>query len=942
MFFYLSCHAAENTPESSAASNTRTDIQRSDQFLDVVSFLKLCATRLGIYDGDYPSRPNPDDPENIITVRLHDKEGRLQWYQVYDPDHHLMHNQTFTPSRKPTGGTRTVGFYSFDDSEDPQLCVKQCPEAPAYDIAIHKLYKALFPEDKEDLPVPASLVVEMNGIVFSISEFMEGETLEDVFKNVQKDSSYGMSWDIDIEQFQKLVIFSLLTNPEDCRPQNCLIRKIKGSNKRKFVLIDNERNLGKEYVEFDHPIKGKITTRVHCVLFFFDHFLTHRVDPEFMMRQRLNHITAIYNWIKECAYENQYQYNLRQLLVKEAEEELKTTVSSLACDELFTGNPFDSLDRIEKACAKARNLQKIFFGVYYNEQFIADFFEKAHKIHVAVHNEEGKIITLADIFWSVNPSLAQIYQIPFPNSVSIPVEINPMKYAFDRIMSSLDSGRAGPVAPASAYVDLGIYIGSTEALSEKEAFKLLNTIKARYELESMPSIDTKDVLQFALPLKEKIEKRKPKSMIDHLSVCLEQLREHIVLPVVNNSTGQIGIYNHFTLGVAIEGEDSFFHAIFTREDQFADDIANLARNVRKEVHKLAQEEANQPLMADEMVDHYQNDFEEDRHKEIPATLLRRYQDGNTPVHAVHIKRYSQRYLATDAKDYIAISNNGKDYGFVAIAARKYDLRIHCYRYEGEQDNRLRYVNTINDNGLENISVLLHRGRFYPLFNQEEGLERSQNVAQSYFNWFQNWKKTVVKRNALEDNQLLIDMPNIRRIIPSNAYVPKASHSTVDQSSEVDDIEDAKKQSLAYAEKQGEVGPRSIPGWELEDVEDRGNCFYDAVALQMKKINHPFLDQIAESTLPRDTLRLRIQGAEFQDQEWADHMQIDRFVRIFDVILGVVDTRNPEAGFVYYFLNEKGEVITRMPEDHATLLPQEKPMLKIAATGNHFLSVKNHP
>ena len=152
---------------------------------------------------------------------------------------------------------------------------------------------------------------------------------------------------------------------------------------------------------------------------------------------------------------------------------------------------------------------------------------------------------------------------------------------------------------------------------------------------------------------------------------------------------------------------------------------------------------------------------------------------------------------------------------------------------------------------------------------------------------------------------------------------------------------ALEESLMIAQRKGDIGPRSIPEWELEDVEDQGNCFYDAVGLQMEKINHSILSEKEETTLLRDLLRSRVQGEQFQDLEWADHRQIDSFVKIFDVILAVADTRTPEDGFTYYFL-EDGEVITKIPESSEILLPQGKQVLKIATTGNHFLSVVNHP
>ncbi len=151
----------------------------------------------------------------------------------------------------------------------------------------------------------------------------------------------------------------------------------------------------------------------------------------------------------------------------------------------------------------------------------------------------------------------------------------------------------------------------------------------------------------------------------------------------------------------------------------------------------------------------------------------------------------------------------------------------------------------------------------------------------------------------------------------------------------------KKESAIESEDQRLIGPRFIEGWELEDVEDEGNCFYDAVVLQMASVDHRFLKTVPNGTLPRDSLRILIQGTEFQDREWAEERKhIEELVKELDVILSVVDTRNPEPGFTHYFMHECGEIITVVPDERIEL--PEKITIKIATTGNHFLSVKQHP
>jgi hypothetical protein len=158
-------------------------------------------------------------------------------------------------------------------------------------------------------------------------------------------------------------------------------------------------------------------------------------------------------------------------------------------------------------------------------------------------------------------------------------------------------------------------------------------------------------------------------------------------------------------------------------------------------------------------------------------------------------------------------------------------------------------------------------------------------------------------------------------------------------SEEEQIKLAMQESSEQAEKQKKIGPREIRGWTLKDVEDRGNCFYEAVCEQMKLIDHPYLKTIAEGTLPRDALRLYIQGVEFQDQEWADDRIYEVFIQKFDVILAIAYTLNPETGFECRSKDTDGTITNHVD---GTPLPEGKVIIRLAATGNHFLSVEQHP
>ena len=147
------------------------------------------------------------------------------------------------------------------------------------------------------------------------------------------------------------------------------------------------------------------------------------------------------------------------------------------------------------------------------------------------------------------------------------------------------------------------------------------------------------------------------------------------------------------------------------------------------------------------------------------------------------------------------------------------------------------------------------------------------------------------------------------------------------------------ESKSLAKAQSLIGPEKIEDWILENVKDDGNCFYLAVVKQLKAINHPFINTIPSGTASNDSLRLLIQGKRFQDKEWAGYPEILRLAQKLKVIVSIVDTRHPDLGFVYHYVKTDDSL------DHTnddTVLPKDIPTIKIAFTGNHYLTVLKHP
>jgi hypothetical protein len=92
--------------------------------------------------------------------------------------------------------------------------------------------------------------------------------------------------------------------------------------------------------------------------------------------------------------------------------------------------------------------------------------------------------------------------------------------------------------------------------------------------------------------------------------------------------------------------------------------------------------------------------------------------------------------------------------------------------------------------------------------------------------------------------------------------------------------EAKTISLKNAENSGQIGPRLIEDFELQDVPDDGNCFYYAVLDQLLRIDDDRVTHIHDRSAAVDYLRQRVQRESYRDREWATTEDFMNFLSEF--------------------------------------------------------------
>lgn len=180
-----------------------------------------------------------------------------------------------------------------------------------------------------------------------------------------------------------------------------------------------------------------------------------------------------------------------------------------------------------------------------------------------------------------------------------------------------------------------------------------------------------------------------------------------------------------------------------------------------------------------------------------------------------------------------------------------------------------------------------------------------------------------------------------RYLQHPAYQPfaKGKYVSAVSTARRDDMHLAMVDSQMQALGLNDIGPSELEGYVFQDVPRDGNSFYYAVVEQLKKVAPHLLSDTKE--LPaHEFVRRKVQDKKYQDREQATEEHFRSFVQIFGTALAIIDTRHPAKGFNTRYFD--GQRIVHVFPLHLVLLPQNMPVVKIAATGDRFLSVITTP
>lgn len=371
--------------------------RKSYAAISVDEFLSVLARKVhytGTYPDSYPALPVPVYPQNTIKVHLRGKGISVKTIQVYDPTHRLMKASTFTPSDY-IDGFHKVGFFCIQE-DHRAICIKQEAEAPGLEIASELLHQVLCDANGvRDATFTSTIAILMNGIVFSVSRFIDGENLHDILRAKKNFQEYCFN----SRHIRVMIQLAFLTNAEDFRPKNCIVNDRKGY--AELVGIDMERSFGPH----SQVIAAKVI-RAHS-------FLNSSQEMHSTMRNGSFHISfaSIQHWLITIAQEHLYQKALKAHLKR-----------------------------------KRKRKSKSILGVPITAERIFEILTKMITIATCIEKER----TLMDALQCTNPSLAALYKTVKPGK-------NTLESIYATV-NSVDAGRFGDRTPPSAG-DITEYLG---------------------------------------------------------------------------------------------------------------------------------------------------------------------------------------------------------------------------------------------------------------------------------------------------------------------------------------------------------------------------------------------------------------------------------------------------------------------------------------------------
>lgn len=141
-----------------------------------------------------PASYFPDQDLVEISMRnFNEKSADIVTFKVYDPKHILMVGDKFNPNNnddtypikmsKAEGGTRDVGICEINGEK--KFCFKHKPEAAAVEMGYFSTYSAAI-RTITGRQLPMSDFILMNNQPFLISEFIKGESLQNVLDKITK------------------------------------------------------------------------------------------------------------------------------------------------------------------------------------------------------------------------------------------------------------------------------------------------------------------------------------------------------------------------------------------------------------------------------------------------------------------------------------------------------------------------------------------------------------------------------------------------------------------------------------------------------------------------------------------------------------------------------------------------------------------------------------
>ncbi len=215
---------------------------------------------------------------------------------------------------------------SWIEIDGTKIWFKRFPKMAGFEKAVSNLMKFLL-----EYGLLYNELVWVNDACYLVSLDVEGENLQKIFDTTPEDTNPECLNNLDPKEISELILTMIMLAPEDGKPDNFQVQKVK--EKFKLVCIDNENSFFPAYIkerDLQRKETGNLIRGIKSIIFCLDQMndvVHEEVRTKFLT---IEPFTTLTRWLRNCeGYHNVLTHRYTREMIQQCDK-----------NECYVGVPF--------------------------------------------------------------------------------------------------------------------------------------------------------------------------------------------------------------------------------------------------------------------------------------------------------------------------------------------------------------------------------------------------------------------------------------------------------------------------------------------------------------------------------------------------------------------------------------------------------------------------